>query len=441
MEEQKQLWTDACRAIAEQIPEISYHKWIEPLSPVIIEHGILVIEAPDDVTKTTAQKYYIENIRRGVQKTDPTILDVMLILPQQREDFIRMSGEPKEPTRSLYLNPKYTFDTFVVGKSNNFAHAAALAVADEPGKSYNPLFIYGGVGLGKTHLMHAIGHAMLEKNPNARIVYVTSEMFTNEMIEALRAGKNAEFRQKYRNTDLMMIDDVQFIAGKQSVQEEFFNTFNTLHNAGHQIVISSDRPPKEIKSLEERLSSRFEWGLVADIQPPDRETRIAILRNRAQLEHVDVDDDVILYIAEHVQNNIRQLEGSLTRVIAYSRLKSVPINMALAHEALKDLLPDETAPVVTPDRIKEIVASYYSVSVDNLMSQRRDKEIVMPRQVAMYLCHKLLNLPYKRIAQLFDRGDHTTAISACKKIASLAETDFGFREELKNIEKRLESRN
>ncbi|MBR0081745.1 MAG: chromosomal replication initiator protein DnaA [Clostridia bacterium] len=440
MEERKQFWETACGYIAAQIPEISFHKWIEPLSPVTVEHGILVLEAPDDVIKSTVQKFYLENVRRGVQKADPTILDLMLILSSQREDFLRVTEEPKEPQPNLSLNPKYTFDTFVVGKSNNFAHAAALAVADEPGRSYNPLFIYGGVGLGKTHLMHAIGHAMLDRNKNARIVYVTSEMFTNDLIEALRAGKNIEFRQKYRNIDLLMIDDVQFIAGKQSVQEEFFNTFNALHNLGKQIVISSDRPPKEIKSLEERLSSRFECGLVADIQPPDRETRIAILKNRALLEHVDVKDDVILYIAEHVQNNVRQLEGSLTRVIAYSRLKGIPITMSLALEALKDLLPDENAPAVTPDRIKETVASYYAVSVENLTSQRRDKEIVLPRQVAMYLCHKLLNLPYKKIAQLFDRGDHTTAISACKKIASTAETDYAFREELKNIEKRLENR-
>ena len=436
MEEIRQLWEDAREFVRSQIPEISFHKWIEPLIPVIIEHGILVIEAPDEVTKSTVIKYYFEYVRRGVQKSDPSLLDVMMILPNQREDFIRIAGEPKEkPT--LNLNPKYTFDTFVVGKSNNFAHAAALAVADEPGSAYNPLFIYGGVGLGKTHLMHAIGHAMIERNPSARIVYVTSEMFTNDLIEALRAGKNVEFRQKYRNVDLLMIDDVQFIAGKQSVQEEFFNTFNALHNLGKQIVISSDRPPKEIKPLEERLSSRFEWGLVADIQPPDRETRIAILKNRAQLDRVNIGEDVILYIAEHIINNIRQLEGSLTRVIAYSRLKNMPITMSLAQEALKDLLPDESAITVTPERIKEIVASYYSVSVDNLMSQRRDKEIVLPRQVAMYLCHTQLNLPYKRIAQLFDRGDQTAAISACKKIGSMVETDFGFREELNNIEKRL----
>jgi len=278
---------------------------------------------------------------------------------------------------------------------------------------------------------------MKEKNPTSRIVYVTSEMFTNDLIEALRLGKNVEFRQKYRNVDLLMIDDVQFIANKQSVQEEFFNTFNTLHNLGKQIVISSDRPPKEIKPLEERLSSRFEWGLVADIQPPDRETRIAILKNRAMLENAEVSDDIILFIAEHIQNNIRQLEGSLTRVLAYSKLKNVPITMSLAQEALKDLLPEEKKVQITPDRIKNVVSSYYSVSVESLLSQRRDKEVVMPRQIAMYLCHTMLGLPYKRIAQLFERGDHTTAISACKKISEMIDNDFSFSEEIKNIEKRI----
>ena len=436
MEEINKLWNDTKEQIKLLVPDLSFHKWIDPLVPVIIEHGIFVLEAPDEVTKSTVNKFYLDSIRRGFQKTDPSLADIMIILSSQKEDFINNTAPQKE-NYPLNLNPKYTFDTFVVGKSNNFAHAAARAVADEPGNAYNPLFIYGGVGLGKTHLMHAIGHSILEKDRNARIVYVTSEMFTNDLIESLRAGKNTEFRQKYRNVDLLMIDDVQFIANKQSVQEEFFNTFNTLHNLGKQIVISSDRPPKEIKPLEERLSSRFEWGLVADIQPPDRETRIAILKNRAQLFHVDVNEDVILFIAEHVKNNIRQLEGSLTRVIAYSRIKNSDITIELAQEALKDLLPEDKKVVITPDRIKNVVSSYYGISVDSLISQRRDKEIVMPRQIAMYLCHTLLSLPYKTISQLFDRGDHTTAISACKKIGSMMETDSVFAEEVNNIKNRI----
>lgn len=437
MMEMRAMWGKACEHMRSLISAVSYHKWIDPLQPVIVQNGILVVEAPDDVTKNTVVEYYHEYLKNAVTKAEPNILDVLLILPNQRKDFLRIADETVLNTVSL--NPKYTFDTFVVGKSNNFAHAASLAVAESPGKAYNPLFIYGGVGLGKTHLMHAIGHAVKAQNPMARIVYVTSEMFTNDLIEALRAGKNVEFRQRYRNVDLLMIDDVQFIANKQSVQEEFFNTFNTLHNAGKQIVISSDRPPKEIKPLEERLSSRFEWGLVADIQPPDVETRIAILRNRAQKENVLVNDEIISFIAEHICNNIRQLEGSLTRVIAYSRLKRTPIHMALVQEALKELLPEVKKVEITPALIKETVAEYYSVSVDSILSQRRDKEVVIPRQVAMYFCHTLLSLPYKRIATLFDRGDHTTAISACNKIATMIEEDPSFKETITNIEARIKS--
>ncbi len=434
MDTMRTMWAQARDNIRLLISAVSFHKWIDPLDPVILQNGILVLQAPDEVTKTTITEYYFDNLRQSVQKADSAILDIMLILPSQRKDFIRIADEV--PQNSMTLNSKYTFDTFVVGKSNNYAHAAAKAVAENPGKSYNPLFIYGGVGLGKTHLMHAIGHEVKRLDPMARIVYVTSEMFTNDLIEALRAGKNVDFRQRYRNVDLLMIDDVQFIANKQSVQEEFFNTFNTLHNAGKQIVISSDRPPKEIKPLEERLTSRFEWGVVADIQAPDRETRIAILRNRAAQEHATIDEEIILFIADNVKNNIRQLEGSLSRVIAYSKLMRLPMTMSLAHEALKELLPEIKQVEVTPSRIKEIVAAYYSISVDSMLSQRRDKEVVIPRQVAMYFCHTLLSLPYKRIAILFEREDHTTALSACTKIKSMM-ADPDFAESIDNIKKRI----
>ena len=436
MEDLKKIWYDAREIIRPQLTAVTFHRWIDALDPVIVQNGILVLEAADEVVKNTITEYYSDHVRTAVQKAEPGILDVLLILPSQRRDFIKSASE-EISLNSLTLNPKYTFDTFVVGKSNNFAHAAAVAVVEAPGKAYNPLFLYGGVGLGKTHLMHAIGHAVREANPSARIVYVTSEMFTNDMIEAVRAGKNVEFRQRYRNVDLLMIDDIQFIAGKQAVQEEFFNTFNTLHNAGKQIVISSDRPPKEIKALEERLSSRFEWGLVADIQAPDLETRTAILRNRAQNEHVEVSDDIINFIAENIVDNIRKLEGSLNRVIAYARLKRLPITLNLAKEAMKDMLPQKKEIVVTPDRIKETVAEYYSVPMESLLSQRRDKEVVLPRQIAMYFCLKLLSLPYKRIATLFDRDDHTTAISACRKIEKMIEEDRGFADTIESIQTRI----
>ena len=436
MEDIKKIWYDAREIIQPQLSPVTFHRWIDALDPVVVQNGILVLEATDDSVRTTVTEYYLEHVRSAVQKAEPDILDVLLILPAQRRDFIANATDAGS-LNSLTLNPKYTFDTFVVGKSNDFAHAAAVAVVKSPGLAYNPLFLYGGVGLGKTHLMHAIGHAVKEMNPSARIVYVTSEMFTNDLIEALRAGKNVEFRQRYRNVDLLMIDDIQFIAGKQSVQEEFFNTFNTLHNAGKQIVISSDRPPKEIKALEERLSSRFEWGLVADIQAPDLETRTAILRNRAQNEHVEIGDDIINYIAENIVDNIRKLEGSLNRVIAYARLKRMPITLNLAKEAIKDMLPQKKEIIVTPERIRETVAEYYSIQVEHLLSQRRDKEVVLPRQIAMYFCHTMLSLPYKRISSLFERDDHTTALSACKKISQMIEEEPGFADTIESIETRI----
>ena len=436
MEDLKKIWSDARELIRPQISAVTFHRWIDSLDPVVVQNDILVLEAENDVVKNTVTEYYFDYVRTAVRKAEPGILDVILILPAQRRDFVRIASDEVH-LNSLTLNPRYTFDTFVVGKSNNFAHAAALAVVEAPGMAYNPLFLYGGVGLGKTHLMHAIGHAVKEKNPAARIVYVTSEMFTNDLIEALRAGKNVEFRQRYRNVDLLMIDDIQFIAGKQAVQEEFFNTFNTLHNAAKQIVISSDRPPKEIKALEERLSSRFEWGLVADIQAPDLETRTAILRNRAQNEHAEVDDEIINFIAENIVDNIRKLEGSLNRVIAYARLKRLPITLPLAKEAMKDMLPQKQDVVVTPDRIRETVAEYYSVPIESILSQRRDKEVVMPRQIAMYFCHTMLSLPYKRIAMLFDRNDHTTAIAACNKIAQMIAEDREFADTIESIRTRI----
>ena len=436
MEELSKIWYDARENIRPQISAVTFHRWIDALDPVTVQNGILVLEAADDVVKNTVTEDYFDHIRTAAQKADPDVLDVLLILPNQRRDFVQTASE-EISLNSMMLNPKYTFDTFVVGKSNDFAHAAARAVVEAPGKAYNPLFLYGGAGLGKTHLMHAIGHAMKEANPSARIIYVTSEMFTNDLLEALRAGKNVEFRQRYRNVDLLMIDDIQFIAGKQSTQEEFFNTFNTLHNAGKQIVISSDRPPKEIKTLEERLSSRFEWGLVADLQAPDLETRTAILRNRAQNEHVKISDDIINYIAENIVDNIRKLEGSLNRVIMYARLKRLPITLGLAKEAMRDILPQKKEIIVTPERIRDTVAEYYSIPVDSLLSQRRDKEVVLPRQIAMYFCHTLLSLPYMRIAVLFDRNDHTTAISACKKIAQMISEDPAFAETIDSIRTRI----
>ena len=438
MEQHKEIWSLAREYMRQKLSELTFRKWIEPLEAITLQNGILVVQAPDDTTKKALTEYYADMLRTEAQRANTQVLDVLLILPSQRKDFV--SEEDFSPN-SMELNIKYTFDSFVVGNSNRFAHAATQAVVQAPGQAYNPLFLYGGVGLGKTHLMHAVGHALKAQKPNACLRYVTSETFTNELIEAVRSGKNVEFRQRYRNVDLLMIDDVQFIAGKQSVQEEFFNTFNTLHNAGKQIILSSDRPPKEISALEDRLRSRFEWGLLADIQAPDIETRIAILRNRAQLENISVPNEVISFIAEHVQNNIRLLESSLTRVLAYARLRRESISLTLTKEALKDLFPPVMQQEITPSLIKECVAEYYGISVEMLVSQRRDKEVVVPRQIAMFLCHTLLSLPYLRISGLFDRSDHTTAISACNRIVSLMDKDPSFRNRILDFQKRLQNGN
>ncbi|MGN0785257.1 MAG: chromosomal replication initiator protein DnaA [Candidatus Aphodomorpha sp.] len=433
--EHLKIWARAREEIRPQMTGLSFHAWIDSLVPLIYKDHILVLEVPNPDILKTLKDFYFEMLFDAARKADDSVADVLLVLPEDRDQYV--VSEDAEPVNVYALNPKYTFDSFIVGGSNQFPHAAAQAVAQNPGIAYNPLFIYGGVGLGKTHLMHAIGHFIKEKRPSARVMYVTSETFTNELITAIQQDKRLEFRKRYRNVDILMIDDVQFISRSQATQEEFFNTFNTLHNANKQIVISSDRPPKEISKLEERLCSRFQWGLITDIQPPDLETRIAILRNRARLDNIDVDDAVLEFIADHVQSNIRELEGCLTRVVAYSRLRRRPLNLETTADALKDLLPEEKKPEITPQLIKETVAEFYSISVESMDSQRRDREVVMPRQIAMYLCHGMLSLPYKRIAYLFNRNDHTTAMSACEKIDKLVSGDPKFASVIEDIKKRM----
>ena len=435
MNQLQSIWAAARENLRPQMTSLSFHAWIDGIVPLALHQNILVLEVPTPDIQKTLEDFYFESLLGAVKSANDTIEDVKIVLPEDRDIYINPVSA--EPINVFALNPKYTFETFVVGGSNHFAHAAALAVAKNPAAAYNPLFIYGGVGLGKTHLMHAIGHAVKATDPAARVMYVTSETFTNELITAIQMDKRLEFRKRYRNVDVLLIDDVQFIAKKQSVQEEFFNTFNTLHNANKQIIISSDRPPKEISSLEERLRSRFEWGLIADIQPPDVETRIAILRNRALLDNLDVDDEIIQFIAEHVVSNIRELEGSLTRVVAYSQLRRRPLTLDLTVEALRDLLPDVKKKDVTPQIIKSTVSEYYSISIESLLSERRDREIVMPRQVAMYLCHNMLGIPYKRVSTLFDRNDHTTAINACKRVEEMISQDSSFASVIEDIKKRM----
>lgn len=341
---------------------------------------------------------------------------------------------------SATLNPKYTFDSFVIGNSNRFAHAASLAVAESPAKAYNPLFVYGGVGLGKTHLMHAIGHYILQNNPKSKVVYVSSEKFTNELINSIKDDKNVEFRNKYRNVDVLLIDDIQFIAGKDATQQEFFHTFNALHEANKQIILSSDRPPKEIPTLEDRLRSRFEWGLIADIQPPDFETRIAILKKKADVEGLNIPHDVMVYIATKIKSNIRELEGALIRITAYSSLTNKEISVDLAAEALKDIISNKPSKQVTIDLIQDVVANYYNLRVEDFKSQRRTRNVAYPRQIAMYLCRKLTDTSLPKIGEEFGGRDHTTVIHAYEKISEALKEDEALQEAINEITKKIQQK-
>lgn len=321
------------------------------------------------------------------------------------------------------MNSKYTFDTFVIGSGNRFAHAASLAVAEAPAKAYNPLFLYGGVGLGKTHLMHAIGHFVLEHNPRAKVLYISSEKFTNEFINAIRDNRGESFRNKYRNIDVLLIDDIQFLAGKEGTQEEFFHTFNALHEERKQIIISSDRPPKEIPTLEERLRSRFEWGLITDIQPPDLETRIAILRKKAKADNLEVPIEAMVYIANQIDTNIRELEGALIRVVAYSSLINADITSHLAAEALKDIMPSSRPRVITIQDIQQKVGEFYGMKMEDFKARKRTKMVAYPRQIAMYLSRELTDFSLPKIGEAFGGRDHTTVIHAHEKISVALKTD------------------
>lgn len=393
--------------------KVTFDTWIKTLKPIALDGDTLVLQAATDFYKKNVVARYSAAIENALSKISQTAMHARFLSPEEAESFLR----PDSVKKTSFLNPKYTFDSFVVGGSNRFAHAACLAVAESPAEAYNPLFIYGGVGLGKTHLMHAIGHYLLANNPKIKICYVTSESFMNELISAIQTGQTAEFREKYRKADVLLIDDIQFIAGTTSTQEEFFHTFNTLHTAGKQIIVSSDRPPREIPRLEERLRSRFEWGLIADIQKPDLETRIAILKRRAQDEMVVCDDDVLQLIAEHVQSNIRELEGSLTRLSAYASLTGRKIDCVLAEEALREVFASHEPKNITCEDIIRVVASYYNISPEDIKGTRRNREITVPRQIAMYLCREMTDCSMSRIGDAMGGRDHTTILHGCDKIS------------------------
>lgn len=444
----KDLWIDILSELKKILSDISFNTWFSDTELLSISDSKIVIGCNNSLILETINLRYLDSLSKIIQTLTNQIYSIKIIL---KEDFKKEDNKissnknltPSDSTKNYLsnigtsLNNKYTFETFVVGNSNRFAHAASLAVAESPSKAYNPLFIYGGVGLGKTHLMHAIGHLINENNSNLKVVYVTSEKFINELISAIKDDKNIEFRNKYRNVDVLLIDDVQFIAGKERTQEEFFHTFNTLHESNKQIILSSDRPPKEIKTLEERLCSRFEWGLIADIQPPDYETRIAILRKKADVDKLNIPNEVLIYIATKIKSNIRELEGALLRVVAYTNLTNSSVTLDLAKEALKDLISSKSSKSVTIEYIQETIANYFDLNIETLKSQRRTQNIAFPRQIAMYLCRKLTDSSLPKIGENFGGRDHTTVIHAYEKILNKIESDKEFNNTIEELSNKI----
>lgn len=421
-------WAGVREALKDRLGSEVVSRWIDPLSVASVTDSAIVLEAPNTFFRDWVASHYLEPLKlcaggRALQIVTATTTSIATVIPSV-VGATRVSIEPDAGAGSLSpqtrwehgLNSKFTFDRFVVGSSNRFAHAASLAVAESPAKAYNPLFIYGGVGLGKTHLMQAIGQAILQRWPNRRVVYVSSEGFTNELITAIQTKTTGKFRDRYRTVDVLLVDDIHFIAEKEATQEEFFHTFNALYDAHKQIAISSDRSPKDIAGLEERLVSRFEWGLVTDIQPPDLETRIAILRKKAEEARIDVPDPVTTFIAQQVTSNIRELEGALIRVVAYCNFFNKPQTPAVAQEVLKDLVREVSARL-TLEEIQRRVAEYFQVELGEIRGVRRDRSILYPRQVAMFLCRRLTEASLPEIGRAFGGRDHTTVMHAVDKIA------------------------
>lgn len=440
MDTNSAAWEKTLEMLRSETDEYKYLTWFKPLKPIYVGDDRIVFEAQDRFVINVLRSRHYLTLKNAVMLCYGKEYQIDFVAPGDPLPVPVSKPAPVSSPVESSLNPKYTFDTFVVGTSNRFAHAAALAVAELPADAYNPLFLYGGVGLGKTHLMHAIGHYILDNNPSAKVMYITSENFTNQLISAIAKKTNQEFRDRLRNVDVLMVDDIQFIAGKTATQEEFFHTFNELHSGGKQIVISSDRPPKEIPTLEERLRSRFEWGLIADIGRPDYETRIAILRKKADLEHILVDDEVLHFIAEQTESNIRELEGSLTRVNAMASLNGGKITLEIARQALENIMPGREKKVLTPEAIMDACASHFGLTRDDLLSQRRNREIAGTRQLAMYLIRELTQLSTTRIGEVFGGRDHTTVMHACDKVSRLEKTDGETQQALSLLRKQLGTR-
>lgn len=435
----KQLWEEVLLEASRSLPAETADLWLRTCVPTEVVGDSLILDVPNVFVKEQISSRFLKDLIRIVKKTEKCQAVELRVGSETRKD------EQKRAQRAAYsavdfrsgLNPSYLFNSFVVGKSNRLGHAASLAVAETPGEAYNPLFIWGGVGLGKTHLMHAIGHYVLDRNPNHKVTYVSSEKFINEFIQSIKNNKTQEFKSKYRSVDVLLIDDIQFLGNKGSSQEEFFHTFNQLHTTKKQIVICSDRPPKDIQSIEDRLVSRFEWGLVTDIQSPDLETRIAILQKKAQIKQFRIPDEVISFLALNIPSNIRELEGALNRVVACAELSSEPITEENTAEWLKDIIRKDARGPVTVDAIQHAVAEYFTLSVDDLMSSRRTSDLALARQIAMFLCRKLTEISLQQIGLSFKKKDHTTVLHAHRKITAMVKEQPRIRQIVDTIEDQL----
>ena len=427
-----------------ELTDISFNTWLKPLQIFSIQNNrIFVLVSSEQMGLTYINKKYYLPLKVAVAEITGMEYEIEFVLPEQARK-LKMPHPARQATTEeaerSNLNPNYTFDTFVVGSNNRFAQSASLAVAESPGEAYNPLYIYGGPGLGKTHLMHSIGHFILERNPNAKVLYVTSEEFTNEVIESIRSGNASamnKLREKYRTIDVLMVDDVQFIIGKESTQEEFFHTFNALHSAGKQIILTSDKPPKDMETLEDRIRSRFEWGLIADIGTPDYETRMAILRRKVEADDMKLSDEILNYIATNIKSNIRELEGALNKLLAYSNLEKTDITMEIAMKELQNIITPDKPREITPQLVIEVVTEHFNISLDQMISKNRSNEIARPRQIAMYLCKNMTDIPLDSIGQLLGGRDHSTIIHGIKKIADEYESNENTRNLIETIKKKI----
>ncbi|MEG0074452.1 MAG: chromosomal replication initiator protein DnaA [Eubacterium sp.] len=436
------IWENTLSIIKEEIPELSYKTWFSHTKPLKFINGTFYIISDNDFERGMLETRYKGLLTNAISQMMDQKCMVQIVLSADELPETVNNNQVNTSVRfddrsGVNMNPKYTFEKFVIGENNRFAHAACVAVSESPSERYNPLFIYGGVGLGKTHLMQAIGNYILSYAPTKKVVYVSCEKFTNEFIDAIQNKNNLDFRNKYRNVDILLIDDIQFLAGKDGTQEEFFHTFNSLHEENKQIVISSDRPPKEIPKLEDRLRSRFEMGLITDISAPNFETRIAILRKKAESYKEDIPNDVLSFIADSIHSNIRELEGALTTVCAYSKLHGEEISLQSAHDALKDIFKAKDNIVIDSTYIKEMTAKYFNVTIDDINSKKRTKAISLPRQVAMYITRDLTDMSLPKIGEEFGGRDHSTVIHACQKIAEEMEVNTDFKNLILRIQREI----